>query len=331
MLGSIEANHLGVTSVHEHLLTDARSLYRPGVEHLNPDQPVTPDLAVALRWSQLAVRDNLVLSDTSVIAHELARVIAVGQSTVVECTSLGLGPDHGKLPMISQSSGVNVVASYGAYFGPDVPTWYRERNGRERQELFERALSIAIPGVRYRAGMLGLMGTTSEFSRDERISLAAAARAAARFGAAVSIRLDPNARNGLKVLELCVGEGMSPNKVIFANVGRTLDIAYIDDLGGAGAVLEMCFGNDGRHLGRLGSSSDFDRLEFLANMLVSRREIRWALGTGLWTKGQLRCFGGHGYDHLLTRVIPALRTYGVTDDCITRMLIDVPAELLDRK
>ena len=43
VLGPFEAAELGVVSMHEHLLTDASALQRPGVEALDPDAPVVTD------------------------------------------------------------------------------------------------------------------------------------------------------------------------------------------------------------------------------------------------------------------------------------------------
>ena len=55
VLGPIEPATLGIVSMHEHLLTDASALQRPGVEALDAAVPVTAELAAALRWSQLAL------------------------------------------------------------------------------------------------------------------------------------------------------------------------------------------------------------------------------------------------------------------------------------
>jgi phosphotriesterase-related protein len=50
----------------------------------------------------------------------------------------------------------------------------------------------------------------------------------------------------------------------------------------------------------------------------------------VWTKSQLRAYGGMGYAHLLRRIVPELRRRGVGEDHVRRMLVDNPARLLDR-
>jgi len=334
VLGEIEAAELGATSMHEHVLADASSLQRRGVESLDPAAPVTLELAGALRWSQLALVDNLRLDDDSVAAEELAHAVHGGQRALVEATSLGLGPAHRRLPGIARATGMHLVATYGAYLGGDIPAWYRELDEARRERLFAAALADAIPGTDFRAGMLGIMGTTDAFTgaggADERASLRAAARAAAAHGAAVSVRLDPDRRDGLAVLAAVEAAGLPTARVVLTNVDEYADPGYLAELGATDAVLEMCFGGEGGHLGRVRNTPDFARLDVLVGLLADAPDIRWVLGTSLWTKAQYRRFGGPGYDHLVARVIPGLRSVGVDDATLTRLTVTEPARVLDR-
>jgi len=334
VLGPIEPAGLGAVSMHEHLLTDASALQRPGVEALDPDAPVTAGLAAALRWSQLALADNLRLDDVELLADELRLGAAAGLGLAVDLSSLGFGPDRTRLPELAERSDVAIAAGYGAYLPRLLPEWYLALDVDGRTALFLRALTEAIPGTSYRAGLLGLMGTTGAFAtaegEQERISLTAAARAAAATGSAITVRLAADARNGLEVLAHVVAEGVAPDRVVFSTVDEFLDLDYLRDLGGAGAVLELCFGNEGAHVGRIRNASDPQRLDALLELLGTDPGIRWVLGHSTWTKGQLRRFGGHGFDHLGARVLPGLRALGVADDVLRRMSVEEPARLLDR-
>ncbi|PWB96013.1 phosphotriesterase [Homoserinimonas hongtaonis] len=329
-LGPVERDALGVVSMHEHLRADASALHRPGVEELDADAPVCIELAGALRWGQLALRDNLRIDDDDAVAQELAAAHARGLRTVVDATSLGLNPGYEHLAAISRASGVTVVACYGAYLGSGIPSWYRDLDTAGREQVFLTALTDSIPGVEFRAGMLGIMGTTADFGADERSSLTAAASAAARAGASVSIRLDPDARNGLEIIDHCASAGLAPERIVLTNIDEYLDDAYLNDLVDAGPVLEMCFGGEGGHLGRVRNSADFDRFDALLRLLARDDSARLVLGCSTWTKAQWSRFGGPGYGHLVTRVVPALRSSGVDDSTLDRMLIHEPARILDR-
>jgi phosphotriesterase-related protein len=334
VLGPIPAAALGAATMHEHLLTDASALQRPGVEELDATAPVTADLAAALRWSQLALADNLRLDDLDLLGDELAVGGRAGLGAAVDLSSLGFGPDHARLPALARAAGVHVVAGYGAYLPRLLPEWYLALDDDGRTALFERALTVAVPGTDYRAGILGLMGTSGAFGtpegEQERISLTAAGRASVSTGSAISVRLAADARNGIEVLEHLLALGVDPARVVFTTVDEFLDLPYLRDLGQTGAVLEMCFGNEGSHVGRIRNASDPQRVDALLTLLDDSTDIRWVLGHSTWTKGQLRRFGGHGLDHLTARVIPGLRLLGVGDDVLDRMTIHEPARLLDR-
>ncbi|SKA97488.1 phosphotriesterase-related protein [Agreia bicolorata] len=334
VLGPVQADALGSVSMHEHVLTDASALQRPGVEALDPNQPVTAELAAALRWSQLALADNLRLDDLDLLVDEVAGGVHAGLGAVVDLSSLGFGPDAERLPELARRSGVHVVAGYGAYLPRLLPEWYLALDEDGRTALFERALTEAVPGADYRAGILGLMGTTGAFQAadgdEERRSLTAAGRAAVTTGSAIAVRLAADARNGVEVLEHLIGLGVDPTRVVFSTVDEFLDLPYLRDLGQAGAVLEMCFGNEGAHVGRIRNASDPQRWDALLALLEDAPGIRWVLGHSTWTKGQLRRFGGHGFDHLTARVVPGLRLLGVSDEVLHRMTALEPARLLDR-
>ncbi|MFJ4220083.1 hypothetical protein [Curtobacterium luteum] len=334
VLGPVESAEVGAVSMHEHLLTDASALQRPGVQALEPNLAVTADLAAALRWSQLALADNLRLDDVDLLADELRTAGGTGLGLVVDLSSLGFGPDHARLPALSRQSRVGIVAGYGAYLPRLVPDWWTDLDLDARQGRFEHALTDAVPGTGYRAGVLGLMGTTTAFGTaegdEERTNLTAAARAAATTGSAVVVRLAADARNGLEVLEHVLAEGVPADRVVFSTVDEFLDLPYLRDLGQAGAVLEMCFGNEGSHVGRIRNASDPQRVDAFLALQTDAPDTRWVFGHATWTKGQLRRFGGHGFDHLTARVVPGLRSLGVPDATLARITVDEPLRLLDR-
>lgn len=328
VLGPIAADELGPVSMHEHVLADASALQRPGIEPTPTETTVQPSTLGYLRWNQLGLADNLRLDDQDAAAADLAAARAHGQHAVVDATSLGLGPNHAALPGVAERSGMTIVAAYGAYLGP--PAWYEALDEAERESLFLRALTENIPGVEFAAGMLGIMGTSAEFPASDRASLRAAARAGAATGAAVGIRLDPDARDGLRILEMCRAEGLDPSRILFTNCDEFMDADYLHDLSQAGAVLELCFGNEAWHLGRLRNPSDLQRLDFFVEFLSAHPESRWVLGTSLWTKAQLKSRGGHGYEHLRARVLPALTHLGIPPARIDDMVVTTPIALLDR-
>ena len=79
VLGPIEAGELGVTSMHEHLLADARILQAAAREPLPESDRVTVENLGFLRWNLLALEDNLVLDDAALAIEELGWAVALNQ------------------------------------------------------------------------------------------------------------------------------------------------------------------------------------------------------------------------------------------------------------
>jgi phosphotriesterase-related protein len=330
VLGPVDAAMLGAVSMHEHVLADCTALRRDGQEPMPVDPRVCIENLGFIRWNALALADNLRLDDVEVAAAELALAVAAGQATVVDATSWGLGPRHRDLPAISRASGCVIVSGYGGYLERLVPSWLLAMTETELFEHLHSALAEQIPGADYRAGMLGILGTTAELTEFEVRLLRASARAAHRARGAISVRLDPAARNGSHVLDICRRAGLPATSVVFGNVDEFLDEPYLADLAEAGAVLEMCFGNESRYHAGFSNVSDGQRIEFLSGFVARHPAARWVLGCSVWTKAQLRRYGGTGYEHLMRRIVPALAVRGVTDEQLAAMLRTTPIELLDR-
>lgn len=329
VLGPISAEAVVAVNTHQHLLTDATALQKPAAqESLPQDLRVRPENLGFLRWNALALADNLRLDDPELAAAELA-VAGRAVDLVIECTSWGLGPRHADLPQISVAAGTHVVCAYGFYVPAVLPDWAQELDEDSVYLDVLSALTSGVPGTTFRAGMVGIMGTTASFAGLERQRLRGAARAAHHAGVSVAVRLNGDARNGLEVISEMASTGLSPARILLSNADEYLDAAYWDDLLDAGVTLEMCFGTEIQHIGRMENPSDRERLTFFDSFLNHRPDGRWVLGGSAWTKTQLRAYGGEGYDHLTTRVLPQLRRRGVPPEMLQAMLTDEPRRLLD--
>ena len=330
VLGPVSAEGWGPTSTNEHLLTDSRGLARPLPDGTFLDGPPRLETWGDLRWNWMSMPDNLTLDDPGTAAEELASAKAAGLHAVVEATSWGMGPRHADLPEVARRSGVHIVAAYGSYIDKTLPAWWRDLGEGEMLELFRTALMDAVPGTSYRAGLLGLLGTSAEITVAESRALRAAGRAAAEAGASVSIRLDAVARRGPEVAGILTGSGLPPERILFCNIDKVLDLAYVSDIVDTGAVVEFAFGSDHSFGGGIRDHTDRERLDFLGALVAARPDAAITLSTSVWTKGQLTRFGGMGYGHVLTRIAPLLAGVGVDDARLHDMLVARPVALLDR-
>ncbi|SIR79627.1 hypothetical protein [Microbacterium sp. RURRCA19A] len=330
VLGPVSAEGWGPTSTNEHLLTDSRGLARPLPDGTFLDGPPRLEVWGDLRWNWMSMPDNLTLDDPGAAAAELSAAKAAGLHAIVEATSWGMGPRHAALPEISRRSGVRIVAAYGSYIDKTLPMWWRDLDESGMSALFRTALTDAVPGTSYRAGLLGLLGTSAEITAAEGRALRAAGRAAAEAGASVSIRLDAAARRGPEVADILTAAGLAPERILFCNIDKVLDLAYVADVVDTGAVVEFAFGSDHSFGGGIRDHTDRERLDFLGALVAARPDAAITLSCSVWTKGQLTRYGGMGYGHVLARIAPLLAGVGVDDARLTDMLIARPVALLDR-
>ncbi len=332
VLGPIPADRLGRVSMHDHLLTDARMLFaRAATEPPDGEWVTTLNLGW-LRWNLLGIADNLVLDDAALATAELRQAGELGMGTLVDLTSWGLGPRPAELPAISRAAGVNVVAGVGVYLDRPHPEWVARQSVDELTSTFLHALEEELErGCGFRAGIVGIVGTGEPLSASEERVLDAAAAAAGASGAAMVVRLDGKARRGPELLARMVAAGCPAERVIFGNVDEYIDLDYHRELAAAGATLEWCFGNEAHLRPGLREPSDGERIEALLELLGDEGMAeRIVLGLSVWTKTQLRAYGGCGYDHLLTNIVPSLQSGGVSDAAVATMLVSNPSRLLDR-
>ncbi|MFT4307632.1 MAG: hypothetical protein QM604_12160, partial [Microbacterium sp.] len=185
VLGPVPAAALGAVSTNEHVLTDSRGLRRPTREGGTLEGPIRPEVLGDLRWSWMSLADNLTLDDPDTAVDELTRARAAGLGAIVEATSWGMGPRHEMLPEISRRTGLHIVSAYGSYIDKTLPPWWSELSEAAMERRFAQALTRAVPGTSFRAGLLGLLGTSAEITPAELRALRAAGRAAAAAGCAV--------------------------------------------------------------------------------------------------------------------------------------------------
>jgi phosphotriesterase-related protein len=348
VLGAIKPERLGPTSMHEHLLSDASAL---GI----PDPTDGPVADVVLEDAELAATelDRAAVAWRSSFPDSLAiksgnedrpsAAEPVGTSgggsaaadrarvpVVVDPTVWGFGGPAAGLAEISRETGVAIVAGVGAYVPRTRPEWLATLDEEGLVDLFRGALTDRLPGCDFRAGIVGMLSPGFPLDDGERHLLRAGARAAAETGSAAIIRLDPRRRDGLDVLEVTTAAGLAPERIVFSNVdGYARDLGALRELATAGATLKWCFGYEAPPRPGLATATDAERADAVASLLAEGHRHQ-VLACGIWTKAALHKYGGWGYDHLPTTVVPMLRDRGLTSSELHHLLVSEPRRLLDR-
>ncbi|MFE7980334.1 phosphotriesterase [Streptomyces shenzhenensis] len=336
VLGPIEPERLGPTSMHEHLLSDLRVWAKPPVEEPPAGAQIGPELMGYLRWNALSLPENLVLHDPDVAVAELLAAKAGGASGVLELTLPGMGRRLEELPEISRRSGVHVCVGAGWYVENAMPEHIKKADVDEIAAGFVTQLTEGIDGTGIRPALLGEIGTSSPITDAEWRVLRAAARAGAQTGTAVYVHLSFREQAGVKILDTLLEEGMPADRVIVGHLDENFDRSYHEAVARRGAVLAYdTFGSDFYYGDpSLRNPTDAERLEMVAWLLEAGFAEQLIIGGDLWTQANLRHNGGNGYEHLFRRIAPAIGRLAGAGDAgealVRRIMVDNPRRLLNR-
>jgi len=330
--GDIAPTEAGITLAHEHVICDLTFRWQPS-DDPEVAGPVTQGTLQRLRHDQWSSRDNMALQDVALATAEVAAFRRVGGGTLVELSSRSIGRDVRALRLISERSGVLIVAGSGYYVARSMPIGMLERSVESVAAEMERELTEGVDDTGIRTGVIGEIGAGSDpMTESERLVLRAAARAQSRTGAAIIVHPAPGSRSAFEVLDLLLGSGADPASVCVAHLDERFrgDLALFRELGRRGSMMGFdTFGREAWYRPRNRQHpSDTDRITALTALLEAGFGDRIVLSQDLCMRLDLAHFGGPGYAHVLSNIVPRLRGLDVPGDVVDRLLIANPARLL---
>ncbi|MBW2056670.1 MAG: phosphotriesterase-related protein [Deltaproteobacteria bacterium] len=335
VLGDISPGELGITLMHEHLLCDLTCLFEPPPQvtarRLAGERVDIENLGV-LHRNPFAIRDNLLLDDVELAAQEIKRFRWAGGNTVVEATCVGMGRDVAGLRRIAVETGLNIVAGCGYYVDSSHPPYLETRSVDEITAELVDEIEGGIEGTGIRPGIIGEIGTSQQITPTEEKVLRAAARAQAETGLPVSVH--PYFRDGkwhaLEILDILEAEGADPGRVIICHMDGNPDVEYGRSVARRGAYIE--YDTFGKEYTRTDKSyelpKDTQRVKSIQYLAQEGFVDRILLSQDVCFKMDLHRYGGWGYDHILTNVLPMFHAAGTGDDTLHRILEVNPAKAL---
>jgi phosphotriesterase-related protein len=339
VLGPVRANQLGLTLVHEHLFLDLRNQFS---EFSDPERqrishgPLSLANAGLLRRNPYAIRDNLLLDDLALAIQEVRAFELLGGQTIVDCTSVGLARNPSKLRALAQRIRVNIIAGCGYYTQDTHPPEVRELPVEALAEQMLRDLRVGMDGSDVRAGIIGELGTSAPIHPDELKVLRAAALAWRQAPVAIQVHTYPWGEYGLEAARILLTEGVAPARIVICHSDVVLARPYIRALLALGVWVEFDnlgkeFANDEAEGGFAGGAfaSDAERVRVLVELIDAGYERQLLITNDICIKCMLHTYGGWGYDHVQSHILPMLQRAGVPRATTDALLIDNPRRLLD--
>ncbi|WP_193106124.1 phosphotriesterase [Brachybacterium sp. FME24] len=317
--GPVTAAELGVVLPHEHLFNDLRGcLADPSYSfsQVLPDRVVDPSLQWALKQDPYCSADNVAPKDLAGVRGEVAAFQGVGGGTIVDATgSAAIGRSPADLLRLSQETGLHVVMSAGAYLEKFEGRRLTAHGVDELAGQILRDLRDGVGEERVRAGMIGEVGVSPDFTAGERAGLRAAALAQRESpGTAMNIHMPGWQRRGDEVLDIAVDEmGANPAQISLAHSDPSgADIDYQRRLLDRGVWLEFdMIGLDISFPGEGVSPAIGDTADAVAQLLELGYGDQILLSHDLFLKQMWSHLGGGGFVLVPTVFLELLMARGV--------------------
>jgi phosphotriesterase-related protein len=316
----------GYVLPHEHILCDVRAWFEDGdltVREmddaallaaqltLDPDD-VAVDVPFfdALRRHPAAVaRENLILSDWVVMAKELRYAVRSGCQLLVDLTNVGMHPMPELATRAARAAGLDVVLPVGRYLHNTLVPNERARSTEDLVDEWLRAASSGLDG--YSVGVIGEIGTSEVITPAELISLEAAAEVQRQTGLAINVHLHVQARQGHRVLDVLDASGADLARVALShNDGESeIDVDWVEGLLARGCYVEFdLFGRED-WAGLVGAfPTDRTRMDAVCALCERGHAGGLLLSHDIALRSTLKRYGGWGYDHLATNILPLLES-----------------------
>lgn len=311
--GSVTADELGTTLIHEHIFVTAPEL---DVDLPHPE------------WCEHTMVDRAV--------QLLTRLHELGVRTVVDLTVLGQGRNVARVARVAERSPVRLVASTGFYTIGTLPLGISMQGpGRVVDmadpliELFLRDIREGIAGTSVRAGMLKVASEARGFTPDVRRVFEAAATAHRETGVPITTHTDASTRGGLDQQDLLERLGVPLDRVVIGHSGDSADLVYLRELAARGSFV----GFD--RFGMSHAGDDETRIRTLLALLDEGLEANIVLSHDAAVFSRMTPPAWRAehtptwhMEHLFTEVLPTLRARGVDDAMITRLMVDNTRKVL---
>jgi phosphotriesterase-related protein len=319
--GPVDANRLGTTLVHEHLIyrDEAVASWWP---HVGSVVPVDPPRACGPE-------------ELHEVAMESARaVVERGVKTICEPTGMFGGRDVGFSRRVAEESGLQVVPCTGIYTYDHLPTFFVTRDADLMADLFVHDVEEGIQDTGIKAAFLKCAadqpGVTENIEKVHR----AVARASVRTGTPIMAHSHPASQTGLRQVEIFEEEGVDLYRVQIAHTGDTEDLDYIERLLDKGVFIGM--DRYGLEIflpleKRNATVTALLERGYADRMFLSQDYCATIDWYPVEMEEQLLAAGAAkdwSMTLVLDRVIPTLREGGMTDDQLQTMMVENPRRWL---
>jgi phosphotriesterase-related protein len=343
--GPVAPETLGVTLPHEHIFSSwSAGKFEPpdsAYERKLAREPISLENLWYVRRNPTQHRANLRMESFEDAVAEVGHYYRAGGDTIVDVTPKGTASDPARVRGVARETGITAVHGTAYYTRDAHPDRIDDTSVGELADEFVSDVRDGIGDTDVRAGILGEIGTSGAIHEQEEKVLRAGARASLRTGVPVSVHPPsdrdpewPPSRRGLQILDIFEDEGLPLDRAVICHMDQSKwlggALEYQRQILDRGAYVEFdLFGHELYFPDAEDAQpSDVDRAGYVAELVAEGYTDQLLVSHDVFLKHLLRRYGGHGYAHILTNVLPMFEGAGVPDDAVARILTDNPQRML---
>ena len=339
VLGPIEPKQVGNTSTHDHIIIDFNAILTEPIDSkdiLKMDEKISIDNLGWVRFNWASSKDNLVYQDVKDACNELDHYRNSGGNTIVDVTNIGLGRDPKKLKEISSKTGVNIVMGSGFYVELAQTPNYTSEGIESLFESIMKDITIGAGDSNVKSGIIGEIGCSWPWTKNEKISMEASVLAHKTTGLPLLIHPGRNQYAPLEIIEFISKLGADLDNVVMGHIDRTIfDYSILKETAETGVYINLdLWGHDSPYYPLAPEAympGDHERINMIEFLIKNNFEDKILLAQDICTKHRLKKYGGHGFDHILKRIVPWMKIRGIENEIIKKMMITNPTNMLTIK
>lgn len=329
VLGPVSPEELGPTLMHEHMLSD-----------ITPPSMVCddrgPEICLcnyhAISYGRLKHTGNYLLNSREIAIREARAMREAGGDAIVELTIGGLKPDPEGLAEIARESGVKILMGCGYYVEEYQDSANFERGVDDfAREMIDQIL-VGAWGTDIRAALIGEIGCQSPWTDLEKRVMQGAIIAHQETGVAVNVHPGRHPDQPQEVVDFVRKHGGDVSRFVISHIDRTIfDDERLLRLADSGCVVEFdLFGLETTYypLSKIDMPNDGQRLKSIRKLIDHGHLDRVVISHDICYRTRLQHYGGHGYGHIFTNVVPLMRERAFSENEINRILVENPRRIL---
>jgi phosphotriesterase-related protein len=295
VLGPVAIEELGFIMPHEHLIVDTYDVRR---------------------------NSEGVLLEIETMVSEVENYKQAGGQTIIDQTTYGLHPDPEALRIISERTGVHIIAGTGFYHQQYYPDWLNDWSIAQITERMHSHITTGFPGTDIKAGIMGELGTHHRSIKPtERNVFIAAAAVQRETGVPIATHA-LFTEIGIEQLNILEENGADLDITVIGHCDTNRSLDYSRKLLKRGVWIAY------DAVGQLDKQRDELRAQSIATLIAEGWLDKILISCDIAGRGRLVIHGGEGYKYLITKFLPMLREQNVTEDQIITLTQRNPQRFL---